>query len=458
MNKLRILVVVIVTFLCCQFIDVNAASANLSVSSSNVYVGDSFTVFVNMNQAAAWNVHVNSSGPVSGCVINEADSSSNALDISKQFSAKCTATQEGKINISLSGDVTSASDGIALDIFGNTVVNVNTRPIQTNNNENYKNNEQNKIEKNETNNVVKSKNCNLKSISVEGYNLEKIDANNYTLTVSNNVSSINVNAIAEDSKSTIKGIGNHVLNIGANNIEIVIVSESGKENKIVLQITRKKEMSLEELDELLKSDDKSIEINNDSNRNLSSQELSKIKSSGKTIILNHKENGILKYSWIINGKEINDFDELFTEVQFNSKKKEKISKLSNYAEGIYLSFKQSSFFPDGVKLKVYVKDKYSDGSKVNIYYYDNKKMVLHRKELNVKDGYISFDVDNKYDHFMTMSTLQLTSEKVKNGSSKLVLSIVLICTLLILIGVISIFLANKKVKDKEKKLVVEELL
>lgn len=448
MSKLRILVVIIITFIFCQFIDVDAAGANLSVSSNNVYVGDTFTVFVNMTQSAAWNIHVNSSGPVSGCVINDSDTTSNALDTSKQFSATCTATQEGEISISLSGDVTSASDGNYVNISGNTIVKVTVRPQQTNDSENYKSNEANTNEK--------SKNCNLKSISVEGYKLEKIDANNYELIVSNSVTSINVDAMAEDVKATVKGIGNHVLDVGTNNIEILVISESGKEKKVNLKVTRKSEMGLDELDDLLKSDAKIIEINNDSNRNLSSQELSKIKSSGKTIILNHKENGALKYSWIINGKEINDFDELYTEVQFSSKNKNQISKLSNYADGIYLSFKQSSSFPDGVQLKVYVKDKYSDGSKVNIYYYDNKKMALHKKKLTVKDGYILFDIDKEYDHFLTMSTIKLTSDEVEKDSSKLIISIVIICALLVLVGVI--FIVKKKLKNKKNQLIDVEVL
>ena len=59
---------------------VSAASAGLTVSSNNVYVGDTFTVNVNMGGAAAWNLHTSASGPVSGCIVNVADATADALE------------------------------------------------------------------------------------------------------------------------------------------------------------------------------------------------------------------------------------------------------------------------------------------------------------------------------------------------------------------------------------------
>ena len=72
-----------------------SASAGLSTSSNTVYIGDTFKVYVRMNSGASWEFHTSATGPVSGCVINEADSTIDANDISKTFSANCTATKEG---------------------------------------------------------------------------------------------------------------------------------------------------------------------------------------------------------------------------------------------------------------------------------------------------------------------------------------------------------------------------
>ena len=104
-----------------------AASGSLSVSSGSVYVGDSFTATVNVSGAAAWNVHMTSSGPVSDCAINQADATADAADTNKSFSATCKATGTGTITIKLAGDVTSAADGNAVNVSGSKTVTVATR-------------------------------------------------------------------------------------------------------------------------------------------------------------------------------------------------------------------------------------------------------------------------------------------------------------------------------------------
>ena len=212
-------------------INVLAASGSLSVSSENVYVGDNFTVIANVNSAAAWNVHVSASGPVSGCTINQADATADALDTNKSFNATCTATGEGVITIRLSGDVTSAADGNAVNISESRNITVATKPtppIETNNDSNNNVNSANNSNSNNNKTVDKrSKNNNIKELSVEGYNLTKVDNNNYTLLVPNNVASINIKATAEDSKSKVTGAGNREINVGENNIEVVVTAESG---------------------------------------------------------------------------------------------------------------------------------------------------------------------------------------------------------------------------------------
>ena len=149
MKRLRFLVVLVISIFIFN-INVYAVSGSLSVSSSNVYAGDSFTVSVNINSAAAWNVHVSASGPVNNCEINEADVTEDAEDTSKTFSTICTATGEGTIVITLSGDVTSASDGVANPISNskNITVSKKTSPSNSegdNDNSNDDNNEDSNI-------------------------------------------------------------------------------------------------------------------------------------------------------------------------------------------------------------------------------------------------------------------------------------------------------------------------
>ena len=109
MKKIRKLVItIILTLILIATIDVYAASGSLSVSSSSVNSGDSFKAIVNVSGAASWNVHVSASGPVSGCSINEAGDTGDESNQNKTFEANCTATGEGTITISLSGDVSEA--------------------------------------------------------------------------------------------------------------------------------------------------------------------------------------------------------------------------------------------------------------------------------------------------------------------------------------------------------------
>ena len=215
----------------------HAASGSLSVSSGSVNVGDSFTASVNVSGAAAWVVKVNATGPVTNCSINQADATADAADTNKTFTANCVATGEGTITLTLSGDVTSASDGNAVPISGSRSVTVTKKaeptpqPDPTPTPQPDQKQDEKKEEK-------KSNNNKLKEISIDGYELVKVDDNNYTLSVDNKVTKINVKATAEDAKSAVTGTGEKTLTVGENVIEVVVKAEDGTENKITIKVTR----------------------------------------------------------------------------------------------------------------------------------------------------------------------------------------------------------------------------
>ncbi len=222
-----------------------AASGSLSVSSGSVYVGDSFTATVNVNSAAAWNVHVTSTGPVSGCAIHQADATADAEDANRTFTASCKATGKGTITLTLSGDVTSAATGNAANVSGTRTVTVTEKPAPT------PTPTQTPAAKpaptmtpapaaqNPEPEAPKSTNNALKSLSAEGYELEKTNDNNYILTVPNDAETVIINAAAEDEKATVVGSGEHTLEVGENTIEIVVTAEDGSQNKITIVVTRK---------------------------------------------------------------------------------------------------------------------------------------------------------------------------------------------------------------------------
>lgn len=113
----------------------------------------------------------------------------------------------------------------------------------------------------------KSSNNKLKEISIVGYDLIKIDDNNYRLSVDDDVSTIIIKAIAEDEKATITGNGEHNIQVGENEIEVIIKAEDGSQNKININVLRKEEVIEEEpIEEEIttgeepKSEEKSINV------------------------------------------------------------------------------------------------------------------------------------------------------------------------------------------------------
>ena len=130
MKKLKYL---IITFILGFIFNINAyaVSSSFAVTSTSVYVGDSFTVTVKLNGVAAWNVHTSVTGPVEGCIINQADASQDGKNTNKTFTASCKATQTGTIKIELTGDATylkSDNTDDSITLSGSKSVTVKNKP------------------------------------------------------------------------------------------------------------------------------------------------------------------------------------------------------------------------------------------------------------------------------------------------------------------------------------------
>jgi len=297
-----------------------------------------------------------------------------------------------------------------------------------------------------------SKNNNLKSLNIEGYELLKKDNNNYELTVTNDVQQINVDATAEDEKAKIVGTGNHELEIGENTIEVLITSESGLQNKITIKINRKDGFYLEDLDIVLKKDneqDRDIIIFD--NSIITKEQLNKIKESNKTIRLNYfNENKKLIYSWTINGKEIKKMNEFTPAFTFKPENIKDISKLTNYADGLYINFKHKGDFPYGSKAKIYVGDNFDDGDIVKLYSYNDlvKTLDFTNYELKVNNGYIEFNVDKNVLYFITMSNLGNLNQ-IKESSINIFLIFAIFEFLIIIILLIYIKIKLKIAKNED---------
>ena len=435
--KKKYLIILLLTMIIIPFKVFAAGGFSVSTTSISMYPGETKTITISTNNAVGkLNISSSNGGVASaspGSIFIQNPGSSGSITITGNSFGTATISVVASDNFATMDEEILA--GQAKTITVNVIEKTEPQPSNP-----QPSNPQSQ------NNL--SKNNNIKSLSVEGYELVKVDNNNYTLTVSNDVTSINVNATAEDSKAKVSGTGVKELTVGENNIEVIITSESGSQNKITIKVTRKDGYYLEDLDSVLKNEklqDADIIIKTDSK--ITQEQLNQIKDSKKTLRFNYyDDNKKLIYSWTINGKEIKDNQEFTTSITFATENVKEIYKLSNYADGLYVNFKHTGDLPKGTKIKLYVGDKFENESIVNVYHYNNTEKTLDfiKDNLKVSDGYIEFDVEHCSEYFVTMSTID---NVVKKDTSSNIFMIFTIIELIVIIGLVAfIFIKLKPLK------------
>lgn len=262
-----------------------------------------------------------------------------------------------------------------------------------------------------------SKDNSLKGLSVEGY---KIDFNKdkleYSIEVDNLVDSIKVTAQVNHSGATYEVVGNTDLKVGTNTVKVNVTSESGDIKTYTINVTRKSDAptttvkDLESILEKTTAKEVIIEIKDD-NTVLDNKTLTIMKNSKKQFVINNYVNDVIRYTWTINGNNINDVAAIETFIKFTSDRHEEIGKLTNYADVVYLNFKHDGKLPKDTKVKVYVGDKYQDGSIVGVYFYNEtkNKMDAISKAIKVTDGCVEFEIEHCSDYIITQSILNQKS-------------------------------------------------
>ncbi len=213
MKKFKIFLLSVFVFLVSTICVSAAGSASISVSKSKIENGSKVTASVTVKNTAAWNVTITSSGATSGCTQKFVGDSGTGNNTTKTFSVTCKSTSTGIINFVMSGDITS-SDGNNTKISGSKSVTV-VVPRE------------------------KSTNNDLKSLSVEGYEISPKfdkDVNEYSVNVPSTVEKINIVAKKADSYSSIEGTGEKTVEEGVNTFEIVVTSETGVSNTYKLTV------------------------------------------------------------------------------------------------------------------------------------------------------------------------------------------------------------------------------
>jgi hypothetical protein len=373
-----------------------------------MYVGESKTIKITTSDSVG-KLNISSSN---GGVATVSDGSLFIDTVGASKSFKITAKSIGSTTVTVVGSSNYAAYSEEKSLQGMTKtikVNVVERPVDN-----------------------RSKNNNLKSISVEGYQLEKVNNNNYTLNVSNSVTSVKIIAVAEDSKASVSGTGVYDLKVGENKITVTVTAENGSKNTIIVKITRKDGYYLEDLDKLLKEGNNNIDIVLKSDSKVTKENINSIKNSGKVVNLNYYDsNKKLIYGFIVDGNALKESVEMLTSVE-NSPSDEKIYEKINYADGVFVRLINGEV-PNGIKLRVNVSDKYKEGDKVNIYGYQNNKLTLLGNGISVRNGYVEINLKDGMEYVVTKANLNLVGSGISGLNIYIIISVVEFLVIMILL-------------------------
>lgn len=507
MKKIKLLIIMIVAF----FIiapKVNAAS--IYTSASTVYPGQTFTASVTIN-AAAWNVHSSTTGPVSGCIMNDADSSPTAMNMQKIVSVSCTATGTGTITISLSGDYTT-QDGANIALSGSTSVQVVAQPAPQPQTPTYSPPVQQQPQ------VPKSTNNYLKSLSVEGCTISPA-FNKDTLEYSCKdlmIDKITINAEVEDSKAYLTGTGEKELFNGDNNFEVVVTSESGAQKVYKLLINKKnipstkilklglgdKEYKIddeiilfglpagtEKIDLKVTTDSTTANVNINGNDNLKPghnivtitvsdtdcvdkvykvlvyvQELDVLDNKTiETLDKDYTVNLPKNAAYLLNKSILNSIGSkkvnyhiidsnygLLASMEVNTKQQLE----SDYE--LYFIIKNNKIYTNifkGTKVKAYLGNEFEVGKKLYIYAYNDQKQKYELlTSQKYEDYYVSLETTDSFEYLVTNKKIEEKIEEKKISATEII--IVAISQILIMVIIIVLFTSRIKknyIQSQEEK-------
>ena len=227
--KLLLIICISITTIFSNIDHINAASASISVSSSTskVVVGNTFTVTIKISSGSslgAWEFTpsyntkvfklVSGETPVVGFVEKDGVKSK-----SYTYKFKAIAKGSGAITVKSAGALTWGKEKLSLSIGSKSVTVITQADLE----------------------ASYSKNNNLKSLSVQGYNISpafKSNITDYKVDVNSNTEQVTIVASKEDSRSSISGVGTYDVSEGENKFNITVTAENGstKTYKLIVNV------------------------------------------------------------------------------------------------------------------------------------------------------------------------------------------------------------------------------
>lgn len=262
-SKLKLLIIIIFSF-CLFFLwninSVFAASANISGKTS-VQKGESVTITATVN-AGAWNLTLTGAGQ-SVQLVGQTNTTGNST-----ASKSITFVANSNTTFTLTGEITDYSDEISRPVTKSTTIKVSeknpTTSIPSTTTTSQNNNPSTVANTNQSNNK-KSSNANLSNLGIRPNDFSGFRANktSYSVTVPEEVETVEVYAKAQDPKSKISGIGKKKLQNGKNTATITVTAEDGTKKSYTINITRKGQEEQKQDDEEKKEDGEQGEKNGD---------------------------------------------------------------------------------------------------------------------------------------------------------------------------------------------------
>ncbi len=231
----KIFRILLIVLLCHMFVpNVDAASASLKMSPSSklMVVGDKVSITISLSSSAAigsWNFTVNYDSNYLSYVSSNLEGSIQGVNNATNGSTK-SKTYTITFKAKKAGSTTLSFKNVDVISWAETSMSVSKGSSSI------------KIMSKEQYLASLSSNNNLSSLSVDGYSLEpkfSKDKTSYSLTVPNDVKTINVKATKSDSSASIKGTGKRNLKEGSNKINVVVTAENGNEKTYTINVTVK---------------------------------------------------------------------------------------------------------------------------------------------------------------------------------------------------------------------------
>ena len=246
---------------------VDAASASLTASSTEVNVGEQVTVKGTVT-AGGWHLVLSGAGQTKTLIGTTNQISNETASESITF----TATEAGNYTFTLTGDYKDfdAADEAASEKCSKTLT---VKAVNNSSNNDSDNNNQTPSENNSTNTTTKkSSNANLKNLGITPNDFKgfKNTQLSYDVEIPNDVAKVKVYATASDSKAKVEGTGNVTLKEGKNVVNVKVTAEDGTTKTFTINITRKakEETSNSDIAEIsLKDPEKPVETSENEEEN-----------------------------------------------------------------------------------------------------------------------------------------------------------------------------------------------